>query len=62
VLKAAGFALSARMLLLLTLIGGFALSLQAMSSQTIASMAVLTIYGVFAIVPVVYLETRRGRA
>ena len=62
VLKAAGFALSARALLLLALVGAFVLTLQAMSSQTPASMEILAIYGVFAILPVAYLETRRGRS
>ena len=61
VLKAAGFALSARALLLLALVGAFVLTLQAMSSQTPAAMEILAIYGVFAILPVAYLETRRGR-
>ena len=61
VLKAAGFALSARALLLLALIGAFVLSLQAMASQTTAAMEILAIYGAFTILPVAYLETRRGR-
>ena len=61
VLKAAGFALSARALLLLSLIGAFVLALQAMASQSIASMEILAIYGAFTILPVAYLETRRGR-
>lgn len=61
VLKAAGFALSARALLLLSLIGAFVLALQAMASQTVAAMEILAIYGAFTILPVAYLETRRGR-
>ena len=61
VLKAGGFALSARALLLLSLIGAFVLALQAMASQSLASMEILAIYGAFTILPVAYLETRRGR-
>ena len=61
-LKAGGLALSARALLLLALIGAFVLTLQAMSSQTTVSMEILAIYGCFAILPVAYLETRRGRS
>lgn len=61
VLRAAGFALSARALLLLALIGAFVLALQAMSSQTVAAMEILALYGAFAILPVAYLETRRSR-
>ena len=48
--------------MLLALVGAFVLTLQAMSSQTTASMEILAIYGVFAILPVAYLETRRGRS
>ena len=59
---AAGLALSARALLLLALVGAFVLAIMAMQSQTIAALEVLAIYGVFAILPVAYLETRRGRA
>ena len=47
--------------MLLALVGAFVLTLQAMSSQTPAAMEILAIYGVFAILPVAYLETRRGR-
>lgn len=61
ILKAAGFALSARALLLLSLLGAFVLALEAMSSQTVASMEILGIFGVFTVIPVAYLETRRGR-
>ena len=61
VLKAAGLALSARALLLLSLVGAFVLAMQAMSSQTIMALEVLGAYGVFTVLPVTYLETRRGR-
>src|SRR5208283_678003 len=61
VLKAGAFALSARALLLLALLGAFVLARQAMDSQTFFSLAILTLYGVFAILPVAYLEARRGR-
>jgi hypothetical protein len=61
VIQAAAFALSARALLLIALLGAFALAWQAMSSQTTISIVVLAIYGAFTILPVAYLETRRGR-
>jgi hypothetical protein len=61
VLQAGAFALSARALLLIALLGAFALAWQAMASQTTISIVVLAIYGLFAILPVAYLEARRGR-
>jgi hypothetical protein len=62
VIQAGAFALSARVLLLIALLGAFALAWQAMGSQTPASLAVLTIYGVLTIPALTYLELRRGRS
>ncbi len=54
-----GYALSARSLLLLALVGAFVLAVQAMSNQTLASLEVLIAYAVFTVIPVSYLEIRR---
>ena len=54
-----GYALSARALLLLSLIGAFILSLMAIQSQTLAALEVLGVYCVFTVVPVCFLEIRR---
>lgn len=54
-----GFALSARALLLLSLIGAFVLSLMAIQSQTLPALEVLIAYCVFTVLPVAYLEIRR---
>lgn len=51
-----GYALSARALLLLTLIGAFVLAMRADGSSGIA---VLVAYAVFTVVPVVILEVRK---
>lgn len=61
VIQAGAYALSARALLLLALIGAFVLAWQAMAQQTVFSLGVLTIYGSFTILPAAYLEARRGR-
>ena len=58
--KALGYVLSARALLLLVLLGAFSLSILAMIWQTIASLEVMIAYATFTIIPVAYLETRRG--
>lgn len=49
----AGLALSARALLLLAIIGGFAL---AMRTPTTLSLIELGVYGVFVVLPVAFLE------
>ena len=54
-----GFALSARALLLLALIGAFVLAVMAMQSQTLAALETLIAYAVFTVIPVAYLEIRR---
>lgn len=56
---ALGYALSARALLLLSLIGAFVLSLLAITSQTTAALEVLVAYCCFTVIPVAYLEIRR---
>ena len=54
-----GYALSARALLLLALVGAFVLSLMAIQSQTLPALEVLVAYCVFTVVPVCFLEIRR---
>ena len=56
---ALGYALSARALLLLSLVGAFVLSLMAISSQTLPALEVLIAYCCFTVIPVSYLEIRR---
>ena len=56
---ALGYALSARALLLLALIGAFVLSLMAITSQTLPALEVLVAYCCFTVIPVAYLEIRR---
>ena len=53
---ALGYALSARAILLLALIGAFVLAVRA---QTAMDLGVLIAYALFAIVPVVVLEIRK---
>lgn len=57
-----GYALSARALLLLALIGAFVIGLKAMEVQTPLSMAGLAIYAAFTVIPTAYLEIVRRRA
>ena len=52
---ALGYALSARALLLLALIGAFVLSLMAITSQTLPALEVLVAYCCFTVIPVAYL-------
>jgi hypothetical protein len=54
-----GYALSARALLLLALIGGFIIALKAMDSQTIPSIEILGVYCFLVIIPTVILEIRK---
>ena len=56
---ALGYALSARALLLLSLVGAFVLSLMAITSQTLPALEVLVAYCCFTVIPVAYLEIRR---
>ena len=57
--SALGYALSARALLLLSLVGAFVLSLMAITSQTTSALEVLIAYCCFTVIPVAYLEIRR---
>ena len=61
IFSALGFALSARLLLLLTLVGAFVLGLEAMSLQTTMGLYVLAAYCCFTVVPVTYLEVSKRR-
>jgi hypothetical protein len=56
---ALGYALSARSLLLLALIGGFVLALLAIGAQTQATLFVLVAYCILLVLPIVYLEVRK---
>jgi len=51
--------LSLRALLLLALVGAFVLALRSMAEQTPMSLGVLTIYCVFEVLPIAFLEIRR---
>jgi hypothetical protein len=53
------YALSARALLLLSLIGSFVLAFEAMRSQTLASLEILVAYSALTVLPVTYLEIRK---
>lgn len=54
-----GYALSARALLLLALIGSFVLAVMAMMSQTPAALEVLVAYAFLTVIPVAFLEVRK---
>jgi hypothetical protein len=56
---ALGYALSARSLLLLSLVGAFVLGLKAMDLQTPLACGMLAVYCAFTVCPVAYLEVRR---
>jgi len=56
VFRAIAFALSARLLILLSLVGAFTLALMAMQAQTNASLYVLIAYAVLVILPLIWLE------
>ena len=56
--SAFGFALSARALVLLSLLGAFVLALMAMRAQTNMSAILLTLYCVLTVIPLVVLELR----
>lgn len=58
---ALGYALSARALLLLALVGAFILAILTARQPTYFSLALLTIYCAFTVVPIAYLEVRKGR-
>ena len=54
-----GYALSARSLLLLSIIGAFVLAVMSLQRETQASLWVLIAYGVLVVLPIVWLEIRR---
>ncbi len=54
-----GYALSARSLLLLSLVFSFVLAVMAMNSQTMFSLYVLVAGAGFSILPVAYLEINK---
>ncbi len=59
---ALGYALSARALLLLALIGAFVLAVMAMLEPSVLRLAVLGAFAVGAVGPVTILEIRKGRS
>lgn len=59
--EALGYALSARALLLLALIGAFVLAVMAMQYQTAGSLEVFVAFALGAVLPVTILEIRKGR-
>jgi hypothetical protein len=61
VIALAAQTLSARALLLLSLIGAFVLAFQAMTLQTLPGLAVLVAYCLLTVVPVTILEIRGSR-
>jgi hypothetical protein len=54
-----GYALSARALLFFSLVGAFVLALEAMREQTNASLFVLAVFVLGAVLPATFLEVRR---
>lgn len=59
---ALGYALSARALLLLSLIGAFVLAMRVIDNQTPLALGTLVAYGALTVLPFAYLEVRKGRA
>ena len=58
-LRLAGYALSARMLILLALVGAFVLALLAMAVETMVRLWVLIAYCVLVVLPLIGLEVRK---
>ena len=58
-IKLAGYALSARALLLLALIGAFTLAVLAMATETLIRVYILISYCVLVVLPIVGLEIRK---
>ena len=56
-----GYALSARALLLLALLGAFVLAVLAMEGQSVMGLWILGVYSMFTVVPVTVLEIRKTR-
>lgn len=59
--SALGYAVSARALLFLALVGAFSLAVMAMLNQTTMSVTVLGLYCVLTVLPLVFLELRAKR-
>jgi hypothetical protein len=57
--RSLAYVLSARAMLLISLVFGFILAVMAMISQTQFSLYVLLVGSAFTILPVAYLEARR---
>ena len=58
---ALGFAVSARALVFLSLVGAFVLAVMAMMNQTVMAVVVLGLYCGLTLLPLVYLELRVKR-
>ena len=58
---AMGYAVSARALLFMALIGAFCLAVMSMISQSVMSVIVLGVYLALTVLPMVYLELRAKR-
>jgi hypothetical protein len=56
---ALGYALSARALLLLALLGAFVLGVFAMLNRDLMSLAILATYAALTVLPVVWLEIQK---
>lgn len=59
---AMGHAVSARVLVFLSLLGAFALAVMAMLSQTVMAVVILGLYSVGIVLPLVALELMTKRA
>lgn len=59
ILKLAAYAISARALLLLALIGAFVLAVMAMATESLMRLYVLVAYCVLVVAPIVALEIRK---
>ena len=59
VLKLAGYALSARAILLLAIVGAFALAILAMLTETPIRAGILIAYCGLVVLPIVWLEVRK---
>ena len=53
---ALGYAVSARLILLLSLVGAFSLAVMAVMSATVISLLILVAYSVLIVIPIVLLE------
>jgi len=58
-IKALGFALSARVILLLSIVFAFVLAVIAALEQNILALCVLVAYAALGVIPMVILEARR---